>query len=111
VGVTDTHRLKFAARFLLHGNSLLHPLRTLQSHHLSDVLSSPDRVHLMLRIRKQNRGTNRNGSIDEETSYVCEFQTESRINLASLHATLGSVDSLHINSLLLASKGCLTKAI
>ena len=68
MGVTDTHRLKFAARFLLHGNSLLHPLRTLQSHRLSDVLSSPDRVHRMLRIRNQNRGMNRDGLIDEETS-------------------------------------------
>ena len=55
VRVTDRHRLKFAARFLLHRNSLLHPLRTPQNHRLSDVLSSPDRLYRMLRIRNQNR--------------------------------------------------------
>jgi hypothetical protein len=93
----DQRRLKFAARFLLLGNSLLHPLRTPQNHRLSDVLSSPDRLHLMLRIRNQNRGMNRNGLIDEETSDVCVFQTKSRINLASLRSTLSSVDSLHVN--------------
>ena len=70
MGVTDRHRLKLAARFLLHGNWLLHPLRTPQKHRLSDVLSSPDRVHRMLRIRNQNRGMNRDGLIDEETSDV-----------------------------------------
>ena len=52
----------------------------------------------MLRIRNQNRGMNRNGLIDEETSDVSVYsQTESRINLASLRSTLSSVDSLHVN--------------
>ncbi len=32
------------------------PLCTPQNHHLSVVLSSPDRLHRVLRIRKQNRG-------------------------------------------------------
>jgi hypothetical protein len=80
VGVTDRHRLKFAAKFLLHGNSLLHPLRTLQNHRLSDVLSSPDRLHRVLRIRKQNRGTNRNGLIDEETSDVSVYSRPRRVS-------------------------------
>ena len=70
MGVTDRHRLTFAARFQLHGNSLLRPLRTPQNHRLSDALSSPDRLHRMLRIRNQNRGMNRDGLIDEETSDV-----------------------------------------
>jgi hypothetical protein len=79
VGVTDQHRLKFAAGFPLHGNSLLHPLRTPQNHRLSDALSSPNRLHRMLRIRKQNRGTNRNGLIDEETSDVSANSRPNRV--------------------------------
>ena len=86
VGVTDQNRLKFAARFLLHGNSLLHLLRTPQNHCLSDVLSSPDRLHRMLRIRNQNRGMNRNGLIEVETSDVSESSRSNRISTSHLFA-------------------------
>jgi len=79
VGVTDQNRLKVVESFLLPGNSLLHPLRTPQNHHLSVVLSSPDRLHRVLRIRNQNRGTNRNGSIDEETSDVSVHSRSNRV--------------------------------
>ena len=52
----------------------------------------------MLRVRKQNRGMNRNGLIDEESSDVTVYsKVESRINLASLRSTLSSIDSLHVN--------------
>ena len=61
VGVIDQHRRKFKTRFLLHGNSPLHSLRTLQSHCPSDGLSSLDCQHRMRHIRRQNRGTNRSG--------------------------------------------------
>jgi hypothetical protein len=64
VGVTDQHRPKFKARFLLHGNSPIHSLLTLQSRRPSDVLSSPDPLHQMLHIRSQNRGKSRNGLTD-----------------------------------------------
>jgi hypothetical protein len=80
VGVTDQNRLKFVASFLLPGSSLLHPLRTPQNHHLSVVLSSPDRLHRVLRIRKQNRGTNRNGLIDEETSDKSVYSRPRRLS-------------------------------
>ena len=80
VGVTDQNRLKFVASFLLPGNSLLHPLRTPQNHHLSAELSSPDRLHRVLRIRKQNRGTNRNGLIDEETSDASVYSRPNRVS-------------------------------
>ena len=88
VGVTAQYRLKFATRFLLPGNSLLHPLRTLQNHRLSDVLSSPDRVHQVLRIRNQNRGMNRNGSTDEETSDVSVNSRPNRVSTWRLFTQL-----------------------
>ena len=41
---------------------------TLQNPRLSDVLSSPDRLHRMLHIHNQNRGMSRNGLIDGKTA-------------------------------------------
>ena len=110
VGVTDRHRLKFAAKFQLHGSSLLHPLRTPQNRRLSDALSSPDRLHRMPHIRNQNRGTRRNGLIDEETfRCLCELQTEPRINLAYLRSTLNGVDSFHVDLPSTRLKGLLSE--
>src|ERR1700722_14099049 len=88
VGATDRHRLKFAARFLLHRNSLLQPLRTPQNHRLSDALSSPDRLHRMLRIRNQSRGMNRDGLIDEETFDVSVYSRPNRASTYHLFARL-----------------------
>jgi hypothetical protein len=65
-GVTDRHRLTFRVKFLLRGNSRLHPLRLPQNNRLRDVLSSPDRLHRMLQIRHQNRGIKRRGSTSGE---------------------------------------------
>ena len=80
VGVTEQNRLKFVARFAVPGNSLLHPRHTPQNHHPSVVLSSPDRLHRVLRIRKQKRGTNRNGLIDEKTSDVSVYSRPNRVS-------------------------------
>jgi hypothetical protein len=88
VGVLDQYRRKFKTRFLLHGNSPLHSLRTLQSHRPSDGLSSPDRRHRMRHSRRQNRGTNRNGLSSSETSDVSEssgqIADQLRISLLNL---------------------------
>jgi len=86
VEVTNQHRLKFKARFLLHGNSPIHSLLTLQSHRPSDVLSSPDRLHRMRHIRSQNRGTSRNGLIEVETSDVAESSRSNRVSTPHLFA-------------------------
>jgi hypothetical protein len=90
--VTDQHRLKFTAKFLLHGNSLLHSLSTLENHHLSAVLSSPDRLHRTLHIRDQNRGTSRNGLIDGETFDVSESSRSHRVLTSHLFAQWQAAD-------------------
>jgi hypothetical protein len=68
--VTDRLRWKFGVMFLLHSNSRLNSLHPPQNHRLRDVVSSPDRLHRMQRIRNQNRGMNRSGLISEATSDV-----------------------------------------
>ena len=92
VGVTDQHRLKFKARFLLRRNSPIHFLLTLQSRLPSDVLSSPDRLHRTRHIRSQNRGTNRNGLIEVETSDVSESSKSNRISTSHLFARRQAAD-------------------
>ncbi len=71
-GVTDRHRLKFGVMFLLHGNRRIHPLRNSRKPRPSEVLSSPDHLHRLLRVRNRNRGMNRSGLISEATSHVLD---------------------------------------
>ena len=92
VGVTDQHRLKFKARFPLRRNSPIHSLLTLQSRRPSDVLSSPDRLHRIRHILSQNRGTNRNGLIEVETSDVSESSRSNRISTLHLFARRQAAD-------------------
>ena len=97
VGVLDQYRRKFKIRFLLHGDSPLHSLRTLRSHCPSDGLSSLDCRHRMRHSRRRNRGTNRSGlsSID----FLCSGVNPVRLppNFASLYSTSNSIDSLPAN--------------
>jgi hypothetical protein len=68
--MTGQLRPKFSRRVRVHSNLPIHSLLTLQSRCPRGILSSPDRLHRMLLIRSQNRGTSRSGLIDVLTSYT-----------------------------------------